>query len=450
MRLAPGTLGRRLFVGTLVWVLATLAVTGLILTDLFQEHVRRQAKRELRMHLNQLTGHLEVDAAGQPRLRRELSDPRFRTPYAGLYWQVEGADGEPRLRSRSLWDGVLRLPSGPLQVGAAAEYELTGPDGARLLVLSRVILPEMGAAEPLRLSVALDEAALRQPVRDFAGILTVSLVLLALGLLLAVALQLKFALAPLARLRHDLAQVRAGRRRRLESDYPGEILPLVQEFNGVLDHDAAVLERARTQAGNLAHALKTPLAILANAAARESGAFGRLVEEQVAAARRQVDYHLARARAAAAGQRPGQQAVVRPLLEALVRVMDKLHGERGLALHLAPVPETAYFHGDAEDFQEMLGNLLDNACKWAASRVEVSVRGSGEALDIWVEDDGPGLPAPARAAVLQRGVRADEAKPGSGLGLAIVCDLAELYGGSLTLADSALGGLCARLRLPGG
>jgi len=445
-----GTLGRRLLLGALAWVLATLVATGLILTDLFRNHVERQVRGELLMHLNQLTGHLELDAAGRPQVLRELSDPRFRKPYAGLYWQVDGADGQPRLRSRSLWDGAIGLPPGPLQAGTREEYRLIGPDGASLLVLSRVILPESGQGKPeaLRLLVAVDEAVLQQPVRDFAGILALALGLLALGLLAAVGLQLKLALGPLERLRRDLAQVRAGRLERLRGNYPGEVQPLVQEFNGVLDHDAVVLERARTQAGNLAHALKTPLSILANAAAREPGELGRLVQEQVATARRQVDYHLARARAAAAGQLPGQQAVVRPLLEGLLRVMGKLHGERGLHLELLPLPDPVNFRGDPQDFQEMLGNLLDNACKWAASRVEVAVASAAGMLEILVEDDGPGLPEAVRAAVLRRGVRADEATPGSGLGLSIVSDLAGLYGGSLELESSPLGGLRARLRLP--
>ena len=444
-----GTLGRRLLLGALAWVLATLAATGLILTDLFENHVERQVRGELLMHLNQLTGHLELDVAGLPRVARELSDPRFKRPYAGLYWQVDGADGQPLLRSRSLWDGAISLPPGPLRPGAQQEDRLPGPDGTVLFVLSRVILPVDGAATPpLRLLVAVDEAVLQQPVRDFAGILALSLALLALGLLAAVGLQLKLALGPLERLRRDLAQVRAGRAERLHGAYPGEVQPLVQEFNGVLDHDAAVLERARTQAGNLAHALKTPLSILANAAAREPGELGRLVQEQVATARRQVDYHLARARAAAAGQLPGQQAAVRPLLEGLLRVMGKLHGERGLHLELLPLPDPVNFRGDPQDFQEMLGNLLDNACKWAAGRVEVAVASAEGMLEIRVEDDGPGLPEAVRAAVLQRGVRADEATPGSGLGLSIVSDLAGLYGGSLELESSPLGGLRARLRLP--
>ncbi|MGB4466551.1 MAG: sensor histidine kinase [Azovibrio sp.] len=451
----PGTLGRRLLLGTLAWVLATLVATGLILTDLFQDHVARQARAELRVHLNQLTGHLELDADGQPQVRRELSDPRLKQPYSGLYWQVDGPDGEVLLRSRSLWDGALSLPPGAaLTPGAQAEYRELGPGGVPLLILVRVILPAAGPGpsppRPLRLMVAMDEAVLQRPVRDFAGILALALALLALGLVAAVVWQLKLALGPLERLRHSLARVRAGQAAQLQGVYPAEIQPLVQEFNDVLAHDAAVLERARTQAGNLAHALKTPLSILANAAAREPGELARLVTEQVGTARRQVDYHLARARAAAAAQLPGQQVAVRPLLEGLLRVMGKLHGERGLHLELMPLAGAPVFRGDAQDFQEMLGNLLDNACKWAASRVQVAAGITAGQLEIRVEDDGPGLPGPVRESVLQRGVRADEAMPGSGLGLSIVSDLAGLYGGALHLESSTLGGLRARLCLPGG
>ncbi len=451
----PGTLGWRLLSGTLAWVLATLVITGLILTDLFEDHVERQARGELLMHLNQLTGHLELDAGGRPQVLRELSDPRLKQPYSGLYWQVDGADGQPLLRSRSLWDGVLSLPPGPAPApGALQEYRLPGPGSVPLLILSRVILPEADQSAspgPLRLMVAIDEAVLRQPVRDFAGILALALGLLALGLVAAVFLQLKLALGPLERLRYSLARVRTGQAARLQGSYPAEIQPLVEEFNGVLDHDAAILERARTQAGNLAHALKTPLAILANAAAREPGELGRLVTEQVGTARRQVDYHLARARAAASAQLPGQWVAVRPLLEGLLRVMGKLHGERGLHLELLPVRGEAAFRGDVQDFQEMLGNLLDNACKWAASQVQVALEsGPDGQLVITIEDDGPGLPEAVRETVLQRGVRADEAMPGWGLGLSIVADLAGLYGGSLNLETSPLGGLKVRLGLPGG
>ena len=448
---APGSLGRRLLLGTLVWVLATLAISGLVLTDLFREHIKRQLRADLRVQLNQLTGHLDFSADGQPFLARPLSDPRLNQPFSGLYWQVALPDGTALLRSRSLWDGVIGLaPASLPKPGREAELRLPGPGGGRLFVLARSILPEDGADRPLVLLMAADESAFEKPVRDFAGTLAIALTLLAAGLVGAVFLQLRLAMTPLARLRQGLAAVRDGRQRQLTGNFPSEIQPLVDDFNSVLAHDTEVLERARTQAGNLAHALKTPLAILANAACAEDTPLGRLVREQIDIARRQVDYHLARARVAATAQLPGRSVPIRPLIDGLLRLMARLYEARQLEFSVVLQPDDLLFRGEAQDFQEMLGNLLDNACKWARQRVRLRASLVAGKLRIDIEDDGPGLPAARRADVLQRGTRADEAVPGSGLGLAIVHDLAQLYGGALELSASPDGGLAAHLTLPGG
>jgi len=445
-----GTLARRLLLGTLFGMLAALVVAGFVLTQVFEAHMARQYRSGLLLHLNQLAGHLDNDAQGLAVLTRELSDPRFKQPYSGLYWQVDDGAGQPLLRSRSLWDQALKLPAQVApEAGPLAETETQGPEGHRLLVLARRILPAEHPEQPLRLVVAMDTAELQGPVRQFAGMLALALGLLALGLILVVGLQLRLALGPLELLRRSLVRVREGNTATLQGAYPDEIQPLVEEFNAVLAHNSAVVERARTQAGNLAHALKTPLSILANGAEGREGDLARLVQEQVELARRQVDYHLARARAAAAGQMPGRRVQVRPLLEGLLRVMAKLHGDRGLHLELGPVAEGLMFRGEAQDFQEMLGNLLDNACKWARQQVLVEAVLVDGLLVVRVQDDGPGLSAEAKARVLQRGVREDERIQGSGLGLAIVDDLARIYGGALYLETAEAGGLRVRLELPG-
>lgn len=441
----PGSLRRRLLVGTILWILVSLVGTGLLLSQLFREHVAAQLNRELRLELDQLTAGVEVGEDGKLSLVHEPADPRLRTPYGGLYWQVNEAGGALLLRSRSLWDQALPLTAPP--DGGIAYRALPGPDGSRLAAAARVIRPAEAPDRPLLLQVAADRRSLEEPLRNFHGILVLSLGVLAAGLIAAALLQVRVGLAPLDRLRGRLADVREGRSRSLEGVFPAEVQPLVDEFNGVLAHDTEVLTRARTQAGNLAHALKTPLSILANAAARERGALAGLVAEQVAMARRQVDYHLARARAAGAAQLPGQRCAVAPLLEGLLRVVGRLYAERHLDFSLDADPALA-FRGEAQDFQEMAGNLVDNACKWARGRVAVGGRREGERLVIWVDDDGPGLPPAQRLAMLARGARADEAVPGSGLGLAIVQDLAELYGGSLRLEDAPLGGLRVELTLP--
>lgn len=441
----------RLFAGSLVWIIAALTLTGFLLTDLFSRHVTARFESELRVHLDQLTANLETAPDGRPLLAVELSDPRLRKPYSGLYWQVDAVDGaEPAvLRSRSLWDSALRVPADSPADGEVHVHRIVGPDDEPLVMMERVVRPAERPDAPLRLIVAADERGMTDPVREFVYLLAAALGVLALGLVVAVAIQVSIGLAPLRRLHDALAPVRDGRSRRLEGVYPTEVQPLVDELNALLEHDAQVVERARTQAGNLAHAVKTPLAVLANAAARESGPLAELVTEQVGAAQRQVDYHLARARAAAATKVRGLQTPVRPTLEALVRVMRRVHAERDLEIAI----ESAYgvepvFRGEEQDLQEMLGNLVDNACKWAARHVSLALSGEAGWLRVVVDDDGPGLAAEVREAVFERGVRADERRPGSGLGLAIVRDLARLYGGDVELDPSPAGGLRAVLTLP--
>jgi signal transduction histidine kinase len=271
------------------------------------------------------------------------------------------------------------------------------------------------------------------------------------GLVIAALVQVFVGLAPLRALRSALGKVRSGETQRLEGDFPAEITPLIEEFNSVLAQNAEVVERARTHAGNLAHALKTPLSVLANAAdgrEHQGSELARLVADQIGVARTQVDYHLARAQAAASTRVPGARTALLPVVEGLVRTMRRIHAERRIELAVLPFPEALSFRGEAQDLQEMLGNLLDNACKWAVRRVELSAQASGATLTITIDDDGAGLAPEQRDRVMRRGVRADQQVPGSGLGLAIVDDLARLYGGRVELADSPLGGLRAVLTLP--
>jgi signal transduction histidine kinase len=263
--------------------------------------------------------------------------------------------------------------------------------------------------------------------------------------------QLRRPLSVLGRLRAGLSQVHAGRAPRVPGEFPNELQPLVDDLNALLDHREQMVRRAVSRAGDLAHGLKTPLAVLAREAeclARQRDP-GRadVLRQQVDRMRRQIDYHLAHARAAASGAMPGASCDVATSAEGLVRTLARLHAERGLSLRAA-VPAGIAVRAQREDLDELLGNLLDNACTWARSAVEVSARAAGGVVEITVDDDGPGVAAEMRTAVLRRGVRADEAAPGSGFGLAIVADLAELYGGSISLDTSEQGGVRARLILP--
>jgi signal transduction histidine kinase len=278
-----------------------------------------------------------------------------------------------------------------------------------------------------------------------------TLIAVAAILMLAGLSGLRSGLSPFRRLRAQLAALRDGRERRVEGAYPTEVQPLVNDLNALLDHREQVVTRAVAKAGDLAHGLKTPLAVLAQEAARAEAAgqhdIAAAIDQQVERMRRQIDYHLAQARAVASGATPGARSSVSDSAEGLARTLRRLHADRGLTIDVH-VPADLAVRGQREDLDEMLGNLLDNGCKWAKSHVAVSASRVPDAVVVMVDDDGPGLAPSMRAAVLQRGVRADEAAPGSGFGLAIVRDLAELYGGSIALEDSPLGGLRARLQLP--
>jgi signal transduction histidine kinase len=355
---------------------------------------------------------------------------------------------------------VLAVPQDTPANGEIHQHRIAGPEGEALGMVERSVRIEEtpdGKPRSFRLIAAADESLMSEPVARFSGALWLALGILGAGLVLAALVQVFVGLAPLRKLHAALGKVRSGETPQLDGDFPAEIMPLVDEFNTVLAQNAEVVERARTQAGNLAHALKTPLSVLANAASTNISAtsgspqqdeLARLVIDQVGTARKQVDYHLTRAQAAATTRMPGTRTALRPIIDGLVRAMQRIHAERALELQVLPIPEALAFRGDAHDLQEMLGNLLDNACKWAAGHVDVSAGIEGGKLRIAIDDDGAGLATEQRNAVIQRGVRADEQVPGSGLGLAIVDDLARLYGGELTLADSPLGGLRSVLTLP--
>jgi signal transduction histidine kinase len=279
-----------------------------------------------------------------------------------------------------------------------------------------------------------------------APLVGIGLLAMACGLLLVLR-----TLAPISELRRRLLKVRQGQAERVAGRYASEVQPLVDDLNALLDHRSAVVARALAKAGDLAHGLKTPLALLAQTAEKAANqgdlALATTIAQLGEKMNRQVDYHLAQARAAAAGATLGARCDVRPAVEGLVATLRQLYAERDLVFEVV-IPTVCAVKTQREDLEEMLGNVLDNACKWTRTRVRVCAEHHGDLVEIVVEDDGPGLASEKCEAVLERGVRADQAAPGSGLGLAIVRDLAELYGGAITLGRASSGGLCARLSLP--
>lgn len=450
----------RLLAATVATLLLALALAGIFLAGLFRDHVTRQFESSLTQQLNQLTAQLEFDAQGQPLIDTQaLSDPRWQTPYSGLYWQIDrmGEQGQTRsgvLRSRSLWDTQLSMQADALPSGALHVHLGSGPKAAPVLMVERTLRSADSPGAEWRLTVAGDMVQTMAATERFTRLL--ALALLALGAVLALAAwaQVAVGLAPLRALQDALGAVREGREPRLQGRFPIEVQPLIDDFNGVLDRNAEVVQRARSHAGNLAHALKTPLAVLGQAAEQALRAdakaeeWPKLVQEQVALSRRHIDWHLARSRMAATQRLPGQRTPLEPVVSGLLRVMQRVHAERQLSLQAASMPETWAFGGEAQDLQEMLGNLLDNACQWARSTVRISASRQDKHLTLVIEDDGPGIAPAQREAAVARGERLDENTPGSGLGLAIVADLARLYEGQIFLDASPLGGLRVSLRLP--
>ncbi|TVQ35511.1 MAG: histidine kinase [Geminicoccaceae bacterium] len=433
----PASLAGRLVVLACVWSLVLIAAGGLTLSWIFSESVKRSFDERLEVLMQGLIAVSEIGPDGRLVVGSPPGEPRFRAPLSGWYWQVETPDG--LIRSRSLWDTDLPKAAVPLT-------HVRGPGDQRLRMLSRAIL--MGDTV-YRFRVAGETDAITRATARFTVTVAAALAVLGVGLVLAVLAQVTLGLRPLARLQAEIQRVRAGEAERLDGTFPRELAPVVDELNSLLAHNQEVIERARAHGGNLAHALKTPLSILANEA--ERGNDRRLAEatrRQLPRMERLINHHLARARmAGAAGALTGHQPI-RPVLGELVRTLSKLHGAKHLVIRRTDDVEVTFF-GEREDLLEMLGNLMDNACKWAERRVEVTVVPAQDGFDVHVDDDGPGLPEVERLRAIERGRRLDESVPGSGLGLAIVADHAKLYRGRLLLDQGPLGGLRATLHLPG-
>ncbi|MEP0451673.1 MAG: ATP-binding protein, partial [Roseibium sp.] len=310
----------------------------------------------------------------------------------------------------------------------------------------------LGSAEFI-ITVAAETAGFRADVRDFANQVVLTLVVIGAGLVGAVFLQVRVGLRPLVRLRTSLGEVRRGEADEIDENLPVELAPLAVELNALIHSNREIVERSRTHVGNLAHGLKTPLSVISNEARTAAGPFADKVGEQAEIMSTQIQHHLERARMAAQRRVIGVSCEVEPILSRLTRAMSKIYRERDVELEGA-MPDGLRFRGEQQDLEELAGNLLDNACKWANSRVVVHVRqlqhgeATRELFELAVEDDGPGLSQEERREAVKRGRRLDETVPGTGLGLSIVADLAGLYGGRLELDRAEIGGLRARLILP--
>lgn len=458
-RTREGTsLRRRLLAAGGAWIVLALLVFGVLLVALFRQHAGQELAARAAVSLDALAAALAVrtpadGAAASLQLASEPVDDAFRRPYAGAYWWVaDGASPHALLRSRSWWDTQPPVLPG-LGDGGLGQFDAVGPRQQPLVVWARRV--ELAAWDrPLVVAVGLDATRLQGMTRDFARTVALALVTLAVVLWVASWLQVRLGLAPLARLQRALGSLRAGDARSLEGRFPTEVQPVVDDLNALLADNDRLVSQAREQTGNLAHALKTPLAVMGNLSAGWVGEEGEQMRGQLAQVRQQVEWQLARARATSVGRTAGREADRRSdaasTVEALVRTLQRLHADRPVAVSRQgdPAPPAVAFEPDV--LHELLGNLLDNAFRWARGEVLVTLLADeGEqALTLTIDDDGPGIAPALRTEALQRGRRLDESLPGSGLGLAIADELLRLGGGALSLEDAPLGGLRVRITLP--
>lgn len=436
------SLSVRLVAGALVWLALMLTIGGGVLALAFRDTVQQEFSHRLDAMLRAMIAATDITADGTVTLVRPMGDPRFEQILSGWYWQVTEPSGR-QVRSRSLWDSVI------VPAGGGTELQtrrVDGPKGEHLLVAERD-LQFPGANGPVHLLIAGDLREVSDGVQQFDMLLVSALGLLGGGLVVAVLIQVRFGLRPLRTIALDLVAVREGRRSRLSGRYPREIAPLAEAMNGVLDKDAELIERARTHVGNLAHSLKTPLAVIS--AEMQGSPDKRVMGEQIQMMRGLIEHHLGRASAVAgAGRVFGIKASVREAAEGIAGVLGRVFVDKNLSIDI-DVAADLIFRGHREDLEEVLGNLMENACKWAAGRVRVCGRHSENDVILTVEDDGPGMSPEQAAEASSRGARLDEMAPGWGLGLSIVSDLVQVNGGQMAFSRSTLGGLLVTISIPG-
>jgi signal transduction histidine kinase len=432
------------------WIAALLLIGGFALDRILTKSIVDNFDNQLVFVLNSMIAASEIGPDGEVRFNRPPADQRFIEPYSGLYFQISGV-GADTFASRSLWDRRLRVSDShgdnKPHLYDSNEFSTAGHLEPLRIAERDAILP--GSEVRWRFQVAQSRETINQQIRQLRSTLFWSFAALGAGLLILAALQTVYGLWPLRRVRREVAAIRSGTKTRIGHDFPAEIRPLTEEINQLLAHSESQAEEARRHAGNLAHALKTPLTVITNAATARTADLSDTVCREAQVMRRQVDHHLARARAIGRRASAQARATVWDSLEAVQRAVDRLY--ENVTIDIAGDKE-AQVRVERQDLDEMLGNLVENAAKYGGGRVFVTVERKDDTVEILVEDDGPGIPQEDLGLLFSRGVRLDTTgKPGTGLGLAIVRDVAEIYDGTIRLEESEdLGGLLARLCLPSG
>lgn len=441
---STGSISRRMIGIAALWISVLLIGGGVALDRVLADAITRNFDDGMNYVLTAMIAASEIGPDGEVLFNRELADQRFLEPSSGLYYQIS-AKGHEDWRSRSLWDRALKVPAqhNDRHLHTYNSKQFPGED---LRIMERtVVLP--GSNTRWLFMVAQAREGLDGQIRTLRSTLFKSFALLALGLFVLATLQTIYGLRPLRKVRLEIIRMRDGHKNRVTEPMPAEVLPMVEELNALLAHNERQAEEARTHAGNLAHALKTPLTVIMNAATAQAPDLGDAVIREATTMRRQVDHHLARARAVGRRGAAQSRAEVWASLTAVERAVQRLYPEARVDMD---GDRQAAVRVERQDLDEMLGNLIENAAKYGGGSVFATVVArTGGMVEIQVEDDGMGIPEADRVRIFDRGVRLDSGKPGTGLGLAIVRDVAEIYGGSVALEESEdLGGLLVRLRLP--
>lgn len=453
MRFRLRSLTLRVIAFSTAWAVLALIVISTVITTLYRESSERGFESVLSAHLFNLIGSIGVSDTGYLTGSPDLGDLRFSEPRSGWYWAVEPVSGDLRgsLRSSSMI-APLASPSAsevPFNPSFQRDYTTEGIAGERLEVFESEFVLD-NANRVARFRVMGNRTELEEEIAGFETRLFFYLAIFGFGMIAINALAILVGLQPLRRVSEALSHVREGTAKRLTGTFPAEIEPLANETNALIDNNRRIVERSRTQVGNLAHSLKTPLAVLLNESRAIGGDKGRLLAEQATAMQQQVEHYLQRARIAAQRESVVYRTPVVETLVPMVRVFQKLKPD--LSVVLVKPEHEVVFGGEKADLEEMVGNLLENASKWGRARARLSIippaaEAGGKTFQLWIEDDGPGIPEDKARDVLRRGARLDETKPGTGLGLSIVSDLVKEYGGVLGLGRSDLGGLKVTIEL---
>ncbi len=452
------SLVRRLIRSAVLWTLPVLALTAIALTLLFRSSTYQQFDEPLENTITELITSAETDENGSVYLSRDVLDPKYQRALSGRYWMIGTFEQEGQLtsllKSRSLSDEIIPLdPWIKVSIDAQEDTEFRttsiGPDNEPLRTLVWPVILSDG--RPVVMVVGADVRERQSSIRRFALLSTMLMILVSLGMIGAIFWQVRNGLRPLFELSQKVVDVREGKSEKVDGTYPSEIAPLADELNSLIGHNKDVVERARTHVSNLAHGLKTPLAVLKNEAELSESGLADVVLRQTDSMRRQVEHHLHRARAAARGQVIGVITPVEEVIIPLARTLERIYRDKDIDFDIE-ITKNLMFRGEKRDLEEIAGNLMDNACKWTASKVRIrsKMAKSDDAMMILlVEDDGLGLKEDEYELALKRGARLDESTPGTGFGLPIVDDLARAYKGRLDLARAKIGGLRVELLLPG-